>query len=197
MGLWSFCNVSAYSIVNTMGILLPAVASEFRLSPGQQGLLGSAAFWGGMALTIPLGWWVSRFSPKALTTVTMALGTLLLVLQAWAPWFAVLLVGRLIFGITPVAREPARAFLIRQWFPQREIVLANGVFNLFFGVVVGAGLLVTPFILGGVDDEWRRPMYIFAGFFAVLTVLWAVLGRERPQADDRQAAESSGGSGSS
>jgi len=189
MGLWSLSTVSGYSVVNTIGILLPAISSEFGLSPGQQGLLGSAAFWGGLALTIPLGWWTSRFRPKALTTVTMIVGTMVLFFHAWAPGFALLLISRVAFGITPIAREPARAFLIRQWFPQREIVMANAIFNLLFGVIVGAGLLVTPFILAGSDDEWRRPIYVFGGYFVVLTLLWMVLGRERPGTHEQQAED--------
>lgn len=189
MGLWSLCTVSAYSISNTIGILLPAITAEFTLSPGQKGLLGSAAFWGGLALAVPLGWWTLRFRPTTLTTVTMILGTLLLFLQGWSPGFVALLIGRVAFGITPIAREPARAFLIRQWFPQREIVMANGIFNLLFGVIVGAGLLITPIIVGGLGDDWRRPIYIFGGYFGVLTLLWMALGRERHVPEEQRVQE--------
>jgi len=109
----------------------------------------------------------------------MVLGILLLFLQGWAPTFAVLLAGRLAFGITVSAIQPARALLVQQWFHQREIVWVNAISNVIFGVIVGGGLLAAPFILDSLGDDWRMTLYIFGGLFAALTVIWAALGRER------------------
>ena len=125
IGLWLLCGVAGVMVLSTFGLLLPAISSDLHLSPSQQGLLSSAAFWGNLALAVPLSLWTSRYPAKVLTTVTLVLGILLLFLQSWAPAFAYLLVGRLGFGITLLARIPARALLIRQWFPQREIVLVT------------------------------------------------------------------------
>ena len=179
ISLWFVCGMTAIMMISTLGILLPAISDDLHLSPGQQGALSSAAFWGTLVLAIPLSWWTSRYSPKILTTVTLALGVLLLILQGWAPAFAVLLVGRMGFGITNLAREPARALLTQQWFTRREVILVNSVSNVFFGIVVGAGLVLTPYILGVFEDNWRTVLYIYAAFFAGLTVLWMALGRER------------------
>ena len=161
LGLWHLTGVAGLMMVFTLGILLPAISSELRLSPGQQGVLGSAAFWGTLALSIPLSWWTSRYGPKMLTTVTLGLGTLLLFLQGWAPTFAVLLAGRLAFGMSILAREPARAFLTQQWFLRREIILVNSLSNLLFGLVVGGGFVATPYILSSVGDNWRTVNYTF------------------------------------
>ena len=57
MGLWLFCSVSAFMVVATLGIRLPAISAELHLSPGQQGMLASSAFWGNFALAIPIRWW--------------------------------------------------------------------------------------------------------------------------------------------
>ena len=178
VGLWLVCTVSGFMVVSTIGILLPSITSELRLSPGQQGILGSSAFWG-VAIAIPLSWWSSRFGPKSWTTVTLVLAALFLLLQGWATAFAVLLLGRLGFGIATLAREPARGLLFPQWFHQREIILVNAVSHALFGIVVGGGLLVTPHILDLAGDSWRTVFYTFAGFFTVLTALWMALGRER------------------
>ena len=166
-------------VMSTVGILLPAISLELGLSPGQQGMLGSAAFWGNVILAIPLSWLTSRFNPKLLTTVTLALGTLFLFVQGWAPVFPVLLLGRLAFGLMVIARQPARSLLTQQWFPPKEFVMVNSVGNALFGVVVGGGLVATPFILAFLGESWRGTLYTFGGYFVVLTVLWAVLGRER------------------
>ena len=179
MGLWFLGSVTGIMVVFTMGILLPTISSELSLSPNQQGFLGSAAFWGNLALAIPLSWWASRYSPKLLTTVTLVLGTPFLFLQGWAPVFWVLIVGRLAFGLFLLAREPAKALLIQQWFPVREIVLVNGVSNALFGLVVGGGLIATPFVLSSFGNDWRPTLHVFGIFLVVLTLLWMVLGRER------------------
>ena len=186
MGIWLTASVSGFMILSTLGILLPAISEDLELSPTQQGLLGSAAFWGNLALAIPLSWWTSRYSPKILTTVTLLLGTGFLFMQGWAPVFAVLLLGRLAFGITMIARQPARAFLMQQWFPQREVVLVNGIANAMFGLVVGGGLAAAPFILSALGDDWRTTLNLFGGLFAVLTILWVAFGRERVTTDFRR-----------
>ena len=175
-----------FTVAATLGILLPSISSELDLSPGQQGMLASADFWGAFGLALPLSWWTSRYSPKLLTAVTLLLGTLLLLFQSWASAFSTLLLGRLGFGITTLAMLPAMPLLMRQWFRQREIILVNGVANIFFGVVVAGGLVLTPRILSGFGDEWRSVLYTFSALFGGLTLLWIVLGRERVTQESRR-----------
>ena len=186
IGVWLMGSVSGFMIMSTLGILLPAISLEMSLSPAQQGLLASSAFWGNLALAIPLSWWASRYSAKLLTTVTLVFGTVFLFLQGWAPVFGVLLLGRLAFGITVIARQPARAFLMRQWFPQREMVLVNSISNALFGLVVGGGMAAAPFLLISFGGSWRATLYTFGALFAVLSILWMVLGKERDSAESRR-----------
>ncbi len=190
MGVWLTASVSGFMIMSTLGILLPAISEDMDLSPTQQGLLGSAAFWGNLTLAIPLSWWTSRYGPKILTTVTLLLGTGFLFMQGWAPVFAILLFGRVAFGITIIARQPARAFLMQQWFPQREVLLVNSISNAMFGLVVGGGLAAAPFILSALGDDWRTTLNLFGGLFAVLSILWVAFGRERVTTDFRRLVES-------
>ena len=186
LGLWSISQTSGYMFGATLGFLLPSISAEFSLSPSQQGLLGSSAFWGTLALGIPMSWWFSRYRVKTLTTITLALGTLLLFVQGWAPTFVVLLAGRLLFGIVRLAADPARALLTQQWFADREIVLANTFSNAIYGLVFGGGFLLTPFILKSLGNDWRMTFNIFGALFAVLTLLWVLLGRDRVTAEYRR-----------
>lgn len=174
-------------VLNTLGILLPAISAELSLSPGQQGLLGSASHWGNIALAVPLGWAGSRFSPKWLTIATLVMATACLFLQSWAPFFAVLLLGRLLFGVSNIAQAPARALLTRQWFRAREVIIVNGLSNVFFGIVVGGGLALAPVILSAVGDDWRTTLRLFGYYFAGITLLWLLVGRERAIEETRNA----------
>ena len=180
-------------VVSTVGILLPSISSDLHLSPAQQGTLGSAAFWGNLALAIPLTWWASRFRLKPLTTFTLALGTLSLFVQGWSPIFIVLILGRLVFGLSVIAREPARAMLLRQWFRPYEIIWAQSIGAAMFGVVVGGGILATPYILDAFGDSWRATFNIFAIAFVILTVMWIVLGREQIEIESDETDHSQSG----
>jgi len=187
LGLLLVASVAAFMMAITVGVLLPSISADLSLSPTQQGILGSSAFVGNLFLALPLSWWTSQFRPKILTTVTLAAGALLMSLQAWSPTFLVLLVGRFGFGITTMAREPARALLMHQWFEPREFIIVNSVYNALFGVVVGGGLAVTPFILSGVGDSWRTVLLAFSAAIVMLILLWLAIGQERePDAETTQ-----------
>ena len=190
ISLWLWANISGFMVLFIIGILLPVISEDLDLSPGEQGLLGSAAHWGSIALAIPISLWTSRFGAKNLTTVTLALGTVCLFLQGWSPVFAVLLVARLAFGVLLVAQQPARAFLTQQWFRAREVILVNGISNVFFGLIVGGGLAAAPFILGAFGDDWRATFRAFGIMFGVLTLLWLLLGKERVTEEYRRLASS-------
>ena len=173
------CNTAGFLIANTIGILLPSITDDISLSPTEQGILSSAPFWANLTLMIVVSWWTSRYRPKLLVSVTMLLGALFLFVQGWAPTFLALFLGRLVYGVTMIAREPARSILIRQWLPQRETNMSGGISNLFFGIIVSGGLLLTPAILYYFDGNWRPSMNTFGAFFLVLGVIWQILGKER------------------
>ncbi len=177
--LYLIASVSAQMVINTLGILLPAITASLDLSAGEQGILGSAPFWSTITLAIPIGWAGSRLSPKWLTAATLVGCALCLFMQSWAPVFAFLLLGRLLFGIGTIAQQPARALLMRQWFPPREVVLVNGLSNVFFGLVVGGGLALSPVLLILLGDDWRGTLRIFGFYYVGLTILWLLIGRDR------------------
>ena len=195
MGLWLLSSVAAFMMVISVGLLLPSISADLGLTPTQQGFYGSAAFLGNLFLTLPISWWVSRYKPKILTTVTFMLGSALMFVQGWGPNFAIVLLGRLGFGISTLAREPARVLLMHRLFAPREFILVSGVYNLLFGLVVGGGLVLTPIILGRLGDDWRRVLLTFAVTLGVLAVLWTILGSngEENAESERQEADPSDG----
>ena len=192
MVVWLFSSVSSFMVLNTLGILLPAISADLDLSPSQQGLLGSASHWGNIALAIPLSWATSRLSPKWLTAATLLVATGCLFLQSWAPVFIVLLAGRLLFGISNIAQMPARVLLTRQWFPPREVIYLNGLSNVLFGLVVGGGLVLAPVILDLTNGDWRATLRIFGLYFAGVTLLWTLVGRERTNLADQDVVAEKG-----
>ena len=189
MGLWLLSSVAGFMMVISVGLLLPSISADLGLTPTQQGFYGSAAFLGNLFLTLPISWWVSRYKPKILTTVTFTLSSALMFVQSWGPNFGVLLLGRIGFGISTLAREPARVLLMHRLFSPREFILVSSVYNLLFGLVVGGGLVLTPIILSRVGDDWRRVLLTFAVSLGVLAILWAVLGSDGEEPDEDNQSE--------
>ena len=188
--LFVMCNIMGFLIANTIGILLPSISADLNLTPTQQGILSSAPFWANVGLMIVIALWVSRYAPKILTLVTVILGGALILLQAWAQGFFVIFVGRFLFGITMIAREPARSLLIRQWLPQREVNHAGGISNLFFGIMVSGGVFLLPMLLNYFNGNWRTVMVTFAFIFFGLAIIWAIIGKENPLAEPEEDEKS-------
>jgi ACS family glucarate transporter-like MFS transporter len=189
--LWIVSSLLGFVAVFNLGILLPGISADLDLSPGEQGILGSAGFWGNLALGIPVGWATTRFGPKAVIGWMLVLSSGLLFFQGWSPIFAALLIGRLLFGVCLLAIEPPGALLIQQWFPQQRIMFVNSLNNAAFGVIMGGGILLTPFILELVGGRWRVTFYVFGVVFVTLTIAWLLFGKERraPPAESTQDDE--------
>ena len=113
--------------------------------------------------------------------------------QGWGPNFAILLLGRLGYGVSTLAREPARVLLMHRLFTPREFILVSSVYNLLFGLVVGGGLVLTPIILSRVEDDWRSVLLTFAVTLGVLAILWAVLGSDGEEAPESEQQETDTG----
>ncbi len=175
---WMTSHIWAFMVIESLGLLLPSMREDLGLTPIQEGLLGGSPLIGYMFLAILASWLLSRFSPKRLTSVTLLIGTAFILFQGWSPVFAVLLLGRFLFGLTTVAREPARSLFIRQWIQPGEIMLANASMNLLWGISA-IGFVLIPFILELLDNSWRNTMYLFAGISLLLAFVWQLLGRER------------------
>ena len=172
-------NILNSLIMLSLGIMLPNISDDLGLSSSQQGFLGSSMFIGTMLMSMPAGLWLSKPNASRVLLGALAFGTAFVIVQAWAPNYTVLLLARLAFGVAIVARQPARAVLTAQWFPKREIVLVNGLVNTTYGASAVIALLLTPFLQVWLNDSWRWTLTIYGILFAVVTLVWAVIGKER------------------
>ncbi|MCX6022425.1 MAG: MFS transporter [Chloroflexi bacterium] len=165
----------------SLGLLMPSITSELRMTPVEQGWLGSSIRIGSALLSVPAAWWLSRYNPRWLMVGGLAAGALAIAGQALAASFGLLLLSRLLYGVALLATSPARIMLIRQWFPLHEVAMANGVATFVIGVTEAAGSAFTPWAtdaLGG----WRPVMWGLALAAASATVLWAIFGgRQAPE----------------
>ncbi len=171
-------HVWGYSVLESIGLLLPSIRDDLGLSPFEEGLLGSIPRIANFVIAMPLSWLLSGFRPKLVTSFSLFAVAGFALFQGWSPTFALLLLGRFLYSLVSVAREPARALLIRQWVPVHEIVIVNGLGSAVWGLTA-VGFLITPVILNLMDGSWRGTYVVFSITCLVFAVLWQLLGRER------------------
>ncbi|MCK5376862.1 MAG: MFS transporter [Acidobacteria bacterium] len=118
--------------------LVPELARRFALSHLEIGILMGAIAVPAIFLSIPLGAAIDRWPARAVGNgglLAMVVGS---VIFALAPSYAVLLVGRILFGIGGLVINLLLARLITRAFAGRELALAMGLFNATYP----AGMIV-------------------------------------------------------
>ena len=180
--LWMTGHTWAYVILGSLGFLLPSMREELGLSPIQEGFLGSAPQVANILLSIPFGWFLTRYRPKLVGSISFFGAAALVFFQGWAPYFLLILLGRILYGAAATAREPARVLLIRQWFPPNEVVIANSLANFLWGIV-GLGFIAAPVVLELLDNSWRNTLHVFGLLSLAMAVAWHVFGKERRTRD--------------
>ena len=167
-----------FSAVMLLGLFLPEISDEMDLSPSQQGWLGSSSIIVALVLSIPSNNLVSRFKPKRVTDLALLAAAGFMYVQAWAPSFAILFLGRIGIGISSMVIRAPRAMLIQQWSVRGRQGVTNGA--LFFGtdMIMGVSFFIVPFILKW-TDSWRDTAYIWATVSLAFALAWIVFGRER------------------
>ena len=172
--LWMINHSLAWATVLAIGILLPSITSEFKLSYFQQGLVASVPIWLMTAFYIPSSMYSRRFAAGLITTGTVLSGILFVFLQAIAPLFNLLLAFRLVFGITIVLREPTRIQIMQALFRSREILVVNAIQAFILCTFVTLAVLTTPLLLNLADNSWRTILLIFCGISLPPIVIWVL-----------------------
>ena len=186
---WMAIHMWGYLVMETLGLFLPSMREELNLTPVREGLLGAAPQLTVLILSIPFGLYLSRFSPKLLTLVSIVGAVVVIFFQAWAPVYGFVLLARLLYGLSITLREPARTLLLRMWIRPRQILIANASIELLWGI--GAALFIlVPVILKALDDDWRKTMQVFGYATIAIAVVWLLVGRERPMPDAETEKES-------
>lgn len=158
-----------------MDPLVPAIAGEFRATPGSVGLTVTAftlayglcqLFWG------PVG---DRFGKYRVITLAVLLSAATAGAAALAHSLPVLAVLRLVSGVTAAAIIPLAMALIGDHVPyaQRQATLARFIAGQILGLIGGQ-------VIGGVVGDlfgWRAVFLVLAGLFLVAgLLLWRELG---------------------
>ncbi len=178
-------------ITFSLGLMLPLMSEDLDMTLGQASWLGAVNWEVSALLSIPVAFRLSRYSPKALITISCLGEAPLLLAQGLAPNYWILLVCRIAYMAIGLARFAARPTLIQQWFPKEEVPLVNGVLTVGMGLAGGTVVFFMGDIMGALDG-WRNTFYLFSAITAVLMVVWMILGRENPASGVKEQPQEPG-----
>jgi cyanate permease len=158
--------------------MLPQMTREFHLTGIQAGML-AAVNWMAMGfLALAASMVVTRFSVRRVTLIALGLASLFTLLQGWAPSYGLELLFRAAFVSVIVVGRPMFTMLVQQWFRPGEVVAAQTINMGLMAISQVTALAAVPVLLAAVGG-WRPALYVMAGYLAVLTLVWLLLGRER------------------
>ena len=160
-----------------LGVFLPFIAQDLALSPLQAGLLQGVWWVTAAVAVLPFGVWFSRFSPVAVTRLSMWIVAPLLLLQGLANGFLMLFVARFLAVLFHSLTIAVRPLLFHQWAARRQYALVNAVglsqHSLLLAVAVSTGALLIVAL-----GSWRSAYYLQAGFVALQAIVFMLVARE-------------------
>ncbi len=197
----AFLGVTAGLQMSDMGlqaISLSAIQKTFGVSDAMLGALqGLAGLLVASALAVPLARFADRFSRKRVLLCLILASTLMMMLSALAPSFALFFIGRSAAGITEFAMVPLVYSMIPDLAPERHRVAANLSFAALMAAGASAGFYFSGNIVAAAGalltldiDAWRKGFLLLSA--AGLPLLLLGLFTLDPPRRARTAADASG-----
>ncbi|HQO61970.1 MAG TPA: MFS transporter [Syntrophorhabdus sp.] len=176
------CMLSYALIFQSIPPIMSLVISQFKLSHYQAGLLMSLFALPGILVSLPAGMVADRYGVKPVGIFSFLLALLGSFLVANGPSFEMLLVGRILAGIGASSLVITIPQAIAQWFSDRHMGIAMGIYNtaMPIGTIISLnGLSHMAGVWG-----WRVAVWATVFFTAIIFVIFAVFYRQ-PDHKDR------------
>ncbi len=174
-----YLSILAFTLIfQSIPPILPFILSELHLTYAQSGLLMSLFAFPGIFVSLLGGFLADRYGMRLLGTgcfLLMIGGTLLVGLGEDLP---VLGLGRIIAGIGGLTLSVFLPKLLSQWFKEKELGLAMGIFNT--GVPLGSVICFGLFGKMGSLWGWRVPVLLTGIYLLVTSILFLSFYRLPP-----------------
>jgi MFS family permease len=166
-----YLSILAFTLIfQSIPPVLPLIISELHLTYAQSGLLMSLFSLPGLFISL-LGGFLSdhyRMRPLAAGCFLLMIGGTVLV--ALGIDLRILWLGRIIAGIGAITLSIFLPKLLSQWFRERELGLAMGLYNT--GVPLGSVICFTLFGRMGELWGWRLPILLTGGYSLIISILF-------------------------
>lgn len=151
-----------------MSFVALMIATEWRLGPGQTGLMISAAIFGMMAGTYIFGAVADRMGRRLAFQVTVGLFSVMTALSGFSMSLGQLLTTRFVAGVGIGGSIPVETAVLAEFTPVRW----RGRVMALWATALPIGALVAPLCVAAVPSEWGWRALLFLGGAPALLVLF-------------------------
>jgi sugar phosphate permease len=164
---------------STLAVANPLIRQDLGLSIADMGYLLSAFLWAYAFAQVPAGALVDKLGPRIVLTLGLTVWSCAQCLGGLVQGFGQFFGARFLLGIGESPQFPACARVVRNWFNQRDLGLATGIYNSApaLGIAVGVPLLTTLMLAFG----WRAMFIIMGVAGLLLAAVWYFVHREPAQ----------------
>jgi len=180
-----YLSILAFTLIfQSIPPVLPFIISELHLTYTQSGLLMSLFALPGLIISLLGGFLSDRYGmrPLGLGCFTLMVGGTVLV--GVGTNLQILWSGRIIAGIGALTLSILLPKLLSQWFREKELGLAMGIFNT--GVPLGSVICFSLFGRMGSLWGWRIPILLTGLYSLVTSILFSTLYRLPPSQNMEQ-----------
>lgn len=162
--------------------LMAAIRESFGLTDAEV----SALLMINVALTIPariiVGMLVDHFGPKRVYSILLFLSGIVCLLFAFAESFQELILYRFLLGFVG-AGFVIGIRMISEWFPARQVGLAEGIYGGWgnFGSAAAALALPTLALVYGGDEGWRYAIATTGVIIMIYSVIYYLKAQDTPE----------------
>jgi len=169
-----------------IGMVVPFVKDEFKLSNTDIGAMSSLFYIGYAAIQVPIGLVYSKYGVRIIFVISMIFTSLSTFVMGLVNSGFQLKAARVALGLAEGPINIGIVSTINRWYPQKEKGLATGVFmsSIKFAPAVVPPLCAIIITAYG----WREIFYIFAIPGFVIAALWFWFVRDRPE-DSRHCSQ--------
>ena len=180
-----YLSILAFTLIfQSIPPLLPLIFSELHLTYAQSGLLMSLFSLPGLFISLLGGFLSDRYGmrPLAAGCFLMMIGGTVLV--GLGMDLRILWLGRIICGIGAITLSIFLPKLLSQWFRDRELGLAMGLYNT--GLPLGSVICFTLFGRMGELWGWRIPILLTGIYLLITSILFLILYRLPPSREKEE-----------
>lgn len=171
------------------------IQNELGLSATQLGFLFSAFTWAYAAAQVPVGWLLDRIGARMLYGWAIILWSLFTFIMAFSSHnvfastgasFAMLVICRLLIGLTEAPAYPSNTKIVTSWFPNHERARAVSIYSS--AQYIGLAVFTPALALIIAKFNWESVFYATGAAGIIFGILWIILYRD-PQESKRANKE--------
>ncbi|HSF82951.1 MAG TPA: MFS transporter [Anaerolineales bacterium] len=163
-------------------VILPSMQVSLSLDNTQAGFLATTNLVGYLTLSILGGALASRFGPRKVITIGLALAGAGMLLTGFSKTFLSAALWRGLTGIGSGASNVPAMGLMSAWFVSRRRGFASGIAVAGSSIaLVLVGIFVPRLLLSDAETGWRTAWWGFAAITILLAVAGWLLLRDKPQ----------------